>query len=88
MAAQSLGFRVNLVLIGTTLSGDDGIRVKYPEICNICMGCLRGVRKAVELDSVKFIVRSENLSWNWITGSCFLQVRQDSARLSRIMSSH
>ena len=41
-----------------------GVRVNYPEVYNTCIGCLRGVRKAVELDCAKFIVRSEKLSWN------------------------
>ena len=46
-----------------------GVRVNYPEVYNTCVGCLRGVRKVVELDCAKFIVRSENLSWNWMTGN-------------------
>ena len=42
-------------------SEDDGVRVNYPEVYNTYIGCLGGVRKAVELDCVKIYCQEGKL---------------------------
>jgi len=61
----------NLGYSSDNWSRDSAIQVEYPHVNNFGVGCFRGLREPMELDSVEFLIWNEELSLNRIISDWF-----------------